>query len=180
MRFVAAGVRKRPLLIYRGGQPPRTKAVTGHSTPNQAQLAKRHEDKLRSEANKSEGEQTLDPEDWDALRHLGHRMIDDMFQYLKSVDSRPTWQPVPDNVKAQLDEPLPGLPADPEWVYGQFKRYILPYPTGNIHPRFWGWVMGTGTPLAMLADMLASGMNSHIAGYDQAATFVASGRSTNG
>ena len=32
--------------------------------------------------------------------------------------------------------------------------------------------MGTGTPLAMLADMLASGMNAHLAGYDQAPALV--------
>jgi len=50
--------------------------------------------------------------------------------------------------------------------------YLLSYPTGNIHPRFWGWVMGTGSPWAMLADLLASGMNPHVAGYDQAAADV--------
>ena len=51
-------------------------------------------------------------------------------------------------------------------------RDVLPYPTGNIHPRFWGWVMGTGTPTGMLAEMLAAGMNAHVAGYDQAAALV--------
>jgi hypothetical protein len=25
-------------------------------------------------------------------------------------------------------------------VYQDFVKYVLPYPTGNIHPRFWGWV----------------------------------------
>jgi aromatic-L-amino-acid decarboxylase len=49
---------------------------------------------------------------------------------------------------------------------------VLPYPTGNIHPRFWGWVMGTGTPAGMLAEMLAAGMNAHVAGFDQAATVI--------
>lgn len=27
-------------------------------------------------------EESLDPEDWDALRALGHRMVDDMLNYL--------------------------------------------------------------------------------------------------
>ena len=57
-------------------------------------------------------------------------------------------------------------------VYADFRRQILPYPTGNIHPRFWGWVMGTGTPVAMLAEMLATGMNSWVGGFDQSATLV--------
>jgi glutamate/tyrosine decarboxylase-like PLP-dependent enzyme len=117
-------------------------------------------------------EETLDPEDWDELRALGHRMIDDMFAYLSSVRTRPAWQPVPAEIKEQLDEPLPLDQRDAAEVYEEFKRHVLPYPTGNIHPRFWGWVKGTGTPLGMLADMLASGMNANILGHDQSAALV--------
>ncbi len=117
-------------------------------------------------------EETLDPRDWDELRLLGHRMVDDMLAYLQQVRERPVWQSVPAEVKASLDEPAPMEPGDVAAVYDQFRRDILPYPTGNIHPRFWGWVMGTGTPVAMLADMLASGMNPHLAGYDQSAALV--------
>ena len=117
-------------------------------------------------------EETLDPEDWDELRALGHRMIDDMFGHLASVRARPAWQPVPAEVRARLDAPLPLDPADAAEVYEEFKRDVLPFPTGNTHPRFWGWVMGTGTPLGMLADMLASGMNPNVPGYDQSAALV--------
>ena len=117
-------------------------------------------------------ELTLDPASWDDLRKLGHRMIDDMVDYLAAVRDRPVWQPFPDVVRARLAEPLPheGRPA--EAVYEQFKRDVLPYPPGNIHPRFWGWVIGTGTPLAMLADMLASGMNPQTAGVQEGARHV--------
>ena len=117
-------------------------------------------------------DETLDPDDWDGLRDRAHRMLDDMSDYLSSVRTRPAWRPVPDEVKARLDAPLPLDPSDPAKVYEEFKRDVLPFPTGNIHPRFWGWVMGTGTPLGMLADMLASGMNPHLAGYDQSAALV--------
>jgi aromatic-L-amino-acid decarboxylase len=117
-------------------------------------------------------EETLDPSDWGELRALGHRMLDDMMDYLESVRERPVWRPVPAATRAALDEPTPRGATDPALVYQQFLEHILPYPNGNIHPRFWGWVMGTGTPLAMLADMLASGMNAHLAGYDQAPALV--------
>ena len=117
-------------------------------------------------------ELTLDPASWDDFRTLGHRMLDDMVDYLASVRERPVWQPFPPAVRARLAEPLPheGKPA--EAVYEQFKRDVLPYPPGNIHPRFWGWVIGTGTPLAMLADMLASGMNPQTAGVQEGARHV--------
>ncbi len=117
-------------------------------------------------------EESLDPADWDELRALGHRMVDDMMDYLQGVRDRPVWRSVPAETRAALDEPPPRGPTAPAAVYRQFQEHILPYPTGNIHPRFWGWVMGTGTPLAMLADMLASGMNPHLAGYDQSPALV--------
>jgi aromatic-L-amino-acid decarboxylase len=99
-------------------------------------------------------------------------MVDDMIAHLEQVRERPVWRSVPAEVRASLDEPPPLEPTGAGEVYDQFRRDILPYPTGNIHPRFWGWVMGTGTPVAMLADMLASGMNPHLAGYDQSAALV--------
>src|SRR6185312_14713106 len=39
-------------------------------------------------------------------------------------------------------------------------------------PRFWGWIQGSGTPLGMMADMLAAGMNPHCAGLDQSSKLV--------
>ena len=117
-------------------------------------------------------DETLDPQDWEELRSLGHRMLDDMVDYLRDVRDRPVWQPPTAAARAVIAGPLPRDPSTAESVYDDFREAILPFPTGNIHPRFWGWVMGTGTPFAMLADMLASGMNAHVAGYDQAASHV--------
>ena len=34
-------------------------------------------------------EETLDPKDWDELRQLGHRMLDDMLDYLSTVRDKP-------------------------------------------------------------------------------------------
>ena len=115
---------------------------------------------------------TLDPLDWAALRATGHRMIDDMVTWQETLADRAPWQPVPDTVKRRIDEPVPrqGMPLDQ--VYDAFLRDVLPYPTGNGHPRFWGWVMGNGTPTGMLAEMLAAGMNNHLAGYDKSAALI--------
>ncbi|MGB3906449.1 MAG: pyridoxal-dependent decarboxylase, partial [Anaerolineae bacterium] len=119
-------------------------------------------------------EESLDPEDWESMRKLGGRMVDDMMTYLKTVRERPVWKPIPDEVRARLQEPLPLDPQDPDEIYQQFLEHILPHPMGNIHPRFWGWVIGTGTPLGMLAELLAAGMNPNLAGADHAATYVES------
>jgi aromatic-L-amino-acid/L-tryptophan decarboxylase len=118
---------------------------------------------------------SLDPEtpqDWDELRQLGHRMVDEMLEFLRTARERPVWQPVPADVRKRLSGAAPRHASPAGAVYEEFKRDILPYPTGNIHPRFWGWVIGTGTPLAMLADMLASGMNPQVAEFDDAPAVV--------
>jgi aromatic-L-amino-acid decarboxylase len=117
-------------------------------------------------------EETLDPENWAAMRELGHRMVDDMFHYLESLRERPAWQPIPREVKDFLKQPLPTEPQDPEQIYQEFVEKVLPYPHGNIHPRFWGWVVGTGTPLGVLAEMLAATMNPNLGGAEHSANYV--------
>jgi aromatic-L-amino-acid decarboxylase len=118
------------------------------------------------------GEETLDPESWEAMRALGHRMVDEMMEYLERVRERPAWQPIPDSAKAALDRPLPREPEGAERAYADFVTHVLPYPLGNIHPRFWGWVIGTGTPLGALAEMLGAVMNPNVGGGDHAANYV--------
>ena len=115
---------------------------------------------------------TLDPANWDDTRAIGREMVDDMMTWLETLRDRPTWTSVPAEAKARLAEPVPFAGAPLATVYEAFKRDVLPYPTGNVHPRFWGWVMGTGTPTGVLAEMLAAAMNPHLAGYDQSAALV--------
>ncbi len=110
----------------------------------------------------------LDPEDWGALRALGHRMLDDMADHLRDLRQGPVWRPLPDDIRADLRAPLPVTGADPEAVYERFRTSILPYGTGNTHPRFMGWVHGGGTALGMLAEMLAAGLNANLGGRDHA------------
>lgn len=116
--------------------------------------------------------ESLDPADWEVMRELGHRMVDDMLAYLQTVRERPIWQPMPDEVKDHLDAPLPTAGQGAEAAYEDFKRDVLPYPMGNIHPRFWGWVMGNGSPLDMLSEMLAAGINSNLGGGEHAPSRV--------
>ena len=114
----------------------------------------------------------LDPADWDEFRAQAHRMLDDMVDFLAGVRSRPVWQPVPDDVKRRLLEPVPTGPTPLARVYDDFRELILPYATGNIHPGFLGWVHGSGTPTGMLAEMLAAAMNANVGGRDHGAVYV--------
>lgn len=119
-----------------------------------------------------EHEETLDPEDWDLARGLGHRMIDDLIDYWKTVRDRPVWKRPPDEVKARFHEPLPEKPQGMQQAYRDFQDLVFPYPKGNIHPSFWGWVDGTGTVFGAFAEMLAAGMNSNLGVADHSAVYV--------
>ncbi|HUO93752.1 MAG TPA: pyridoxal-dependent decarboxylase, partial [Rhizomicrobium sp.] len=121
---------------------------------------------MKKAASKLSSWPTLDPEDWPSLRAQAHVMLDDMLDHLEHVRSRPVWQPIPDAVRKSAREPSPRDATALENVYRDFKGTILPYATGNTHPGFMGWVHGGGTPVGMLAEMLAAGLNANLGGRD--------------
>ena len=117
-------------------------------------------------------ERTLDPADWAEFRALAHRMVDETLEHLQGIREEPAWREMPDEVRASFDEALPVEGMGDEAAYEEFAERVRPYPNGNIHPRFWGWVQGQGTPLAMMAEMLAAALNPHMAGFNQAPALV--------
>ena len=105
-------------------------------------------------------EETLDPQDWAAMRALGHRALDDALDYLESLRERPVWQHAPDHVKAHFGGPPPVDPQPAEDVYREYVENVLPHQLGNSHPRFWGWVIGCGTTMGVVAGMMTAATDS--------------------
>jgi aromatic-L-amino-acid decarboxylase len=105
------------------------------------------------------GEENLDPRDWTSMRALGHRMVDDALDYVQTLRDRPVWKHAPEAVKQRFVGPPPVEPEPPEAIYEEYLQYIRPHQLGNNHPRFWGWVVGTGTVMGMFAELLASATN---------------------
>ncbi len=95
-------------------------------------------------------------------------MLDDMIGYMQQLREHPLWQPMPPEIRARFDEPLPASAADLASVHQRFMNEILPYGGGNPHPGFMGWVQGGGTPVGMVAEMLAAGLNANLGGRDHA------------
>lgn len=117
-------------------------------------------------------ERSLDPEDWNSFRDLAHRMLDTALDHMQSVRDRPVWTPMPDAAKADLAEAPPMDAQGTEKVCEDFANLVLPYSTGNTHPRFFGWVHGSGTPGGVISEMLAAAMNSNLGGRDHGAIYV--------
>src|SRR5579863_10146311 len=109
---------------------------------------------------------TLDPENWAEFRAQAHRMLDDMLEYTREIRTRPVWQPIPAAVRARRKSAVPRSASTLAAVHEEFMRFVLPYAVGNVHPGFMGWVHGGGTPVGMLAEMLAGGLNANLGGRD--------------
>lgn len=116
-------------------------------------------------------DETLDP-DWESARRLGHELIDLAIEYLSTVEERPVWQPPPPEILERLSTPLPRDPQPAEEVVADFLRDVLPYNQGAIHPRYWGWVKGSGTLTGAFADFLAATMNPNVGGTNIAPAYV--------
>jgi aromatic-L-amino-acid decarboxylase len=118
---------------------------------------------LRKEARQ---ELTLDPTtpaEWDQLRAEAHRILDETLDNLQGLRAQAAWQPMPQAIERAVDEaPAPQGERSLAAVYAEVASRILPYTSANRHPRAWGWVRGQGTPVAMLADMIASAANAHV------------------
>src|SRR5215471_16400763 len=110
----------------------------------------------------------LDPADWAGARAQGHRMLDDVFDYLEHIRARPVWRPIPDALRARFHASVPHAPMDLAAVHEEFLHDILPFAVGNAHPGFMGWVHGGGNVAGMLAEMLAAGLNANLGGRDHA------------
>lgn len=107
---------------------------------------------------------SLDPADWQQFRELSHRALDEMIEHLQTIEDRPVWQQAPDQVRQRFGNPLPRASRDLAHVLADFTTNIKSYATGNTHPLFMGWVHGAGTPVGMLAEMLAAGLNANCGG----------------
>jgi glutamate/tyrosine decarboxylase-like PLP-dependent enzyme/GNAT superfamily N-acetyltransferase len=117
-------------------------------------------------------EETLDPASWEEYRRLAHRIVDDAVDYLATVRERPVWQRPPESVREALSSRAPWSGRGAEAAYEDYLRLVRPYSTGNISPRFWGWVQGSGAPVGVLADFLASVMNPNAADFNHSPALV--------
>ena len=117
-------------------------------------------------------EDSLDPADWEAFKDLAHRLLDDAIDHLRTASERSVWQPVPETVRQALVQPLPVHGQGLERTCREVVDLILPYSTGNTHPRFWGWVHGSGTPGGVLAELIAAAMNANCGGRDHGPIYV--------
>jgi aromatic-L-amino-acid decarboxylase len=116
-----------------------------------------------------------DPWSWSAddIRRVGYRVVDIIADHLSTLPSRPVFQPVPPRLATEfLEEAIPEAGREPAEILSRFLSSVEPYPFGNGHPRFFGWVNSPPDVMGVFADALAAAMNPSCAGGNHAAIYV--------
>jgi len=108
----------------------------------------------------------LEPE---RFRELGYQVIDEIAAYYGDLDDKPVFPgKSPQDVAAAFDEPLPETGQDPDAIVAEWPERIVPNASLNTSPRFFGFVMGSGTMMGVLAEALAAAVNMNTGGWKPA------------
>jgi aromatic-L-amino-acid/L-tryptophan decarboxylase len=109
----------------------------------------------------------------DEIQRIGYAVVDLIADHLSGIEQRPVFRPVPDQLAGTfLSAPVPSEGASADSVLAEFRDTVEPYPFGNGHPRFWGWVNSPPSVIGVFADALSAAMNPSCAGGNHAAIYV--------
>lgn len=93
--------------------------------------------------------------------------------YLRELPRREAFRRPPDHVVRRFEAaPLPAEGTPAETILADLERDVLPYSLGIGHPRWWGYIRASSSPMGVAADLLATTMNNNCSGSAQIATYV--------
>ena len=113
----------------------------------------------------------LPPADFQAL---GYSVIDRIAAYYASLSHEavndgsapPPYAALrPADVAALFQGPPPERAERPEEILADWEARILPNASHLGHPRWFGFVNGTGTQVGVLADALTAALNANLGGF---------------
>jgi aromatic-L-amino-acid/L-tryptophan decarboxylase len=103
----------------------------------------------------------------DELRRAMGIAADLTIDCLANVGERPVWQSVTESDRGWLTrQDLPAAGRAYTDLFDDIRASVLPYPMGNGHPRFFGWVNSAPSAAGVLVAPIAAAMNPSCAGGD--------------
>jgi aromatic-L-amino-acid decarboxylase len=112
---------------------------------------------------------------WSAeeTRRVGYRVADLIADYLTDLPAGAVFHPVPsDLAEDMLGTPAPERGENADAILDRFAASVAPFPFGNGHPRFFGWVNSPPAVIGVMAEALAAAMNPSVAGGNHAAVWI--------
>ena len=105
------------------------------------------------------------------VRRLGYLAADAVAESREKLEERPVFGKIGADAKL-FDEPVPEEGQSIEETLAFVREHVLPFPMGNSHPRFYGFINATADPIGIAADYLAASMNPNCWGGDHAAIHI--------
>jgi glutamate/tyrosine decarboxylase-like PLP-dependent enzyme len=100
------------------------------------------------------------------FREAGHQLIDEIADFISSIGHYPvTSAPTPSSLHAKLPAGMPLTGSDPLSLLKDSWKLLVENSLLNSHPRFWGYITSSPAPVGILADLLASALNSNCGAF---------------
>lgn len=101
------------------------------------------------------------------FREAGYQLVDKIAQFLAELPQKcVTTAEKPQDIRRHLGEGnLPDEGASASLLLEESSRLLFEHSLFNGHPRFWGYITSSATPIGALGDLLASAVNANAGAY---------------
>jgi hypothetical protein len=114
----------------------------------------------------------LDPSP-EQIRSWANAAVELMAEYLGTIRNRPVYPHTSSRqIREHLNSSLPEEPVSFDELLYTFRNTLIELSRHNGHPRMFGYVQAPGTPIAALADLLASTLNANLTAWRSAPAAV--------
>lgn len=101
------------------------------------------------------------------FKEIGYWLVDHLAEFFDTIESRPV---SPGLTPAQTIQRLqngaqPVTGESPGDIVKSATELLSQYSMLSGHPRFWGYIIGSGTQIGTLADLLAAAINANVGGW---------------
>ena len=101
------------------------------------------------------------------FRKLGHEVVDRIAELLAGIGDRPV---APDTTPAEIRsliarDGVPERGEEPQAILRDAAELLFDHSTFNGHPRFFGYITSSASPIGALADLLAASVNPNVGAW---------------
>ncbi len=103
------------------------------------------------------------------FKRIGYQVVDMISEYYSTINRLPVFPGSKTTAVEEIfNEEIPFDGQDPESILKEWQTKVLPHSTHMGSPRYFGFVMGSGTMIGALAEALAASVNSNVGGWKPA------------
>lgn len=101
------------------------------------------------------------------FRALGHELVDRIAELLAGIGDRPVApETTPARIRALIGGAgVPEQGEDPQEILRSAADLLFDHSTFNGHPRFFGYITSSASPIGALADLLAASVNANVGAW---------------